>query len=305
MINLQRQVGCAAQKAQTVVHRQPLERLLREYRTPTKYKLRVRDYDPRTGDPITYDHKPRIEVIDVQARKYAFKWIGFDGLEKTATFQSGDAVDVMVSATVSSMESAKYLYSYDVKNLPSSGANLKRFVVQTFASDVKPEKGGALFPGFFSQEIPSFSQGKWLDFADARYYEQIYPGQAVTVHLTSSAPPGLVECRASAETVVEGADEDTPEDLDSLLIGFDEYPHGYTIGPVEALDNRNAGERTKYLLDKLPAFRRAGWIAEDAANQYEQYLRNGDLQSVRRRIEQDLKAQQIAREVYGIIDAMK
>jgi hypothetical protein len=88
-------------RAQTVIQRQPRERKLGDLKLSGNYQPRVRGYHPKTGTPITYDHKPRSEVVDLKARKYVLKWIGFDGQEKSATFQSSDAVDAMVIASVS------------------------------------------------------------------------------------------------------------------------------------------------------------------------------------------------------------
>jgi hypothetical protein len=298
-------IACSSMWAQTVVQRQPLERKLGEYKVSANYQPRVRGYDPKTGAPITYDHKPRVEVLDARARKYALKWIGFDGQEKSAVFQSGDAVDVMVDASVSRTPTGQYLYTYEIKNLPSSGASLKRFIVQNLAAVVTPEKDGKLMPFSMSKEIPTFSEGNWLAFADVSDEVRVDPGQVVMVHLTSPAPPGLVRCLASAETVVEGADEDTPLDLDSLLVGFNEYPHGYTIGPVESLTSLSESERAKYLFDNLPHFRKAGWITDETLGRYQQSLKNGDLKAVSKQAEQDLKADQITREVFAIIEALR
>jgi hypothetical protein len=298
-------IACSALQAQAVVQRQSLEKQQREYRTPTDYQPRVRDYDPKTGDAITYDHKPRVDVLDAKARKFAFKWIGYDGQEKTATFQSADAVNVLVSTTVSATPSGEYLYTYEVRNLPSSGAYLKRFIIQNFASDVKPERDGDLFPGLMSKEIRGFSEGNWISFADVSDDVQVDPGQVVKIHLTSSAPPGLVECRASAQTVIEGADEDIPSELEALLPGFDEYPHGNVIGPVERLKHLSTEERIQYMLDKLPQFRKSGWITDETLKRYEQLLKSNNLEEVIRQAEPDLKAEQITTEVFSIIRTMK
>ena len=263
-----------------------------------------RGYDQRTGDPITYDHKPRVEVLDDKAGRYAFKWIGFDGQEKTATFQTADAVDVTVAANVTKTPSGEYLYTYEVKNLPSSGAYLKRFMIQNYAPDVRPEKSGDLMPFTMSKEVLGFGEGNWLSFADVSDDVQVDPGRTVQIHLTSSSPPGLVQCRASAQTVVEGADEETPSDLESLMPGFDEYPHGFTIGPVEHLKGLSNEERTQYLLERLPQFRKLGWMTDEAASRYESELKNGGLGAVSGRAEADLKAEQITSEVFEIIKAL-
>jgi hypothetical protein len=127
----------------------------------------------------------------------------------------------------------------------------------------------------------------------------------VVTHLTSSAPPGIVRCLASAETVVEGADEDVPDELESLIAGFDEYPHGYTIGPVDSLKSLSVNKRVEYLLENLPLFRKAGWITEDAVGKYQELLKSGDLKGSLQQAEEDLQAEQITREVNEIFQAMK
>ena len=132
-------VACSrAQQAQTRVQRQPLEKQQREYRSPASYEWRDKGYDPMTGEGITYDHMPGVEPGDEKAGKYAFKWIGLDGKEKTVILQRGDAVDVVVSASASKTPEGQYLYSYDVRNLPSSATYLTRFIVPNFAPDPKP-----------------------------------------------------------------------------------------------------------------------------------------------------------------------
>lgn len=297
-------VACSAMSAHAVAQRRPLEKTRHEYKTPTSYQPRLRGVDPKTGDPITYDHKPRVEALDAKTGRYAFKWVGFDGQEKTATFQTADAVDVTVAATVTKTASGEYLYTYEVKNLPSSGAYLKRFMIQNYAQDVAPEKSGDLMPFTMSKDVQGFGEGQWLSFADVSDDVQVDPGQTVRIHLTSPSPPGLVQCRASAQTVVEGTDEETPSDLESLMPGFDEYPHGFTIGPVERLQGLSPDERTQYLLERLPQFRKLGWITDEAASRYEEALKTGGVGAVSGRAESDLKAEQITPEVFEIIKAI-
>lgn len=290
--------ACLSPQAQSVAQRQPMEKLQHEYKAPVNYEPRVKGHDPETGEPITYDHKPRVELLDAKARKYAFKWIGLDGEEKTAIFQRADAVDVVVGATVSQIPSGEYLYTYEVKNLPSSGANIKRFLVQNFASNVQPEKSGDFMSGKMFRE---FGDGNWISFADVSDDVQINPGEEVTTNLTSLAPPGLVECRASAETVGEGAGEEMPYDLESIVIGYNEYPYGYTIGPVESLKSLPINERVQYVLDKLPQFQKLGWITDGASKWYEQKLKSNDLGAVSEQKDEDLRAGKITSEVFGIM----
>ena len=137
-------VACSSsQHAQSKIQRQPLEKPpAYEYKTPTSYARRVRGYNSRTGEPMTYDHKPRVEVVDAKTGQYAFKWVGFDGREKTATFYRIDAVDVLVSASAAKLSPQMYQYTYEAVNLPSSGTYLKFLMVQTFSQNVKPAYGG-------------------------------------------------------------------------------------------------------------------------------------------------------------------
>ncbi|MGH9942886.1 MAG: hypothetical protein ACRD9R_11085 [Pyrinomonadaceae bacterium] len=294
------------QQAQSRVQRQPLEKQQREYKTPTNYEPHERGYDPKTGKTITYDHQPRVELVDAKAGKYAFKWIGVDGKEKTVIFQRADAIDVVVSATVSKTTEGKYHYNYEVQNLPSSGTYLSGFIVQNFVSDVKLDNKGGMFTGAMSNAIYEFREGNWIHFADASDDLQLDPGQTVKLQLTSSAPPGLVGCRAvGGELSLEGVGEDMPLALERLLPGYEEFPKGRTIGPVDSLQTLSLAEEAKYLLDNLPQFRKLGWMTDAALSRYEQRLKSGDLEAVRKRLEQNLKDEQITTEVFAIIEAMK
>ena len=294
--------GCStSQHAQTKVQRKPLAKLHLEYKTPTNYEHRERGYDPKTGKAITYDHKPRVDLIDERSGRYALKWIGYDGKEKSVVFQRGDVLDVVVSATVSRAAN-KYVYTYNIENLPTSATYLKRFIVQNFAGDVTWREGGPLIAfSSMSNAIDQFREGNWLNFADLSDSVQIDPGQTVQVQLTSTAPPGLVGCRATIETILDGAGEEMPAALENLLPGYNDFPKGYTIGPIESLKALSSADRVKYVLEKLPQFRDLGWITEDAFARYQQLLKTGDLTPVLNRLDDDLKSEQITTEVLAII----
>jgi hypothetical protein len=300
-------VGCSlSQQAQSRVQRQPMEKPSPyEYKTPKSYQPRERGYDPKTGEPVTYDHKPRVEIVDAKAGKYALKWIGFDGRDRMATFYRIDAVDVVVSASVINLSPKMYQYTYEATNLRSSGTYLKFFIVQTFSTDIKPAYAGQFVHLTMSRNIKGFEKGTWIDFSDVSDHVQIDPGQSVTIQFTSPDPPGLVECRAGAESIVDGSDEDVPADLYSLLRGYDEYLHGWTIGPTNELKYLSAAEKAKYLLQRLPQFRKVGWMTEQAFRQYDEDLKNGNLNPILSRIDEDLKTEQITSEVLAILQAMK
>jgi hypothetical protein len=295
----------SAQQAQTRVQRQPLVKEHREYKTPGNYEQRDLGYDPKTGKMITYDHKPRVELLDEKTGKYAFKWIGYDGKEKTVIFQRRDVINVVVSSSASKLPGGRYLYNYEAHNLPTSPTYLKRIIVQSFAPDAEPDRNGTFLPGVMSNAIQEFKEGNWISFTDVSDEVQIDPGQTVRVKLVSSAPPGLVQCRVTAETVMEGADEHMPSVLENMLPGYKEFPTGYTVGPVEKLKTFSSAERIQYLLEKLPQFRKLGWMTDEAVVRYEQHLKSNDLQAVLKRLEQDLQSEQITTEVFAIIEAMK
>jgi len=299
-------VACSSvQRAQTKVSRQPLEKHHREYKTPTNYEQRELGYDPKTGKLITYDHKPRVDLLDAKSGKYAFRWIGYDGKEKTMVFQRADTTDVIVNARALRTPDGNYLYIYQAENLPSSGSYLAGFAVQNFASDVKPMTPGG-YAGHMSKQIYQFRAGDWIRFGESFFGKVFNPGQSLNVELVSSAPPGVVECRVhGGQSTLEGATEEMPSALESLLPGYEEWPHGYTIGPVDNLKTFSSQERAAYLLNNLPQFRKAGWITDEAFNRYEYSLKKGDLNKVFARIEQDLKTEQITSEVFAIIQAMK
>src|SRR6266498_2709606 len=131
-------LGCSqVQQAQTKAQRVPLGKHRREYKSPVNYAPREIGYDRKTGKPISYDHKPRIEMLDQKSGRYLLKWIGYDGKEKTVVFQRGDAVDVIVNASASKT-SQGYLYSYQAANLPSSDTYLSGFILQNYAQDARP-----------------------------------------------------------------------------------------------------------------------------------------------------------------------
>lgn len=321
--------------AQSVAQRKPLEKHRRDFKSPIDYELRDRGYNPKTGKPITYDYKPRIELVDEKSGKYAFKWIGFDGKQKTVIYQRADTVDVIVSASVTRTADGFYLYTYKIENLPSSGAYLSRFIVQNFAADAKPvEVSGKtpncrdlvlldsfrnlpcetskmnledlFFIGQMSKMIEQFKEGSWINFSPLAASERYDPGHNLEVKIVSKAAPGLVKCQAvGGERTMKGAGEHMPSVLEDLLPGYEDFPKGYTIGPVGNISMLSNAERTKYLLDELPQFNKSGWITDDVMQKYVEQLKAGNLDSVLGNIQNDLKSEAITTEVFGIVHAMR
>jgi len=300
-------VACSrVQQAQTKVQRTPLEKQQREYKSPVNYAPREVGYDPKTGKPIAYDHKPRVELVDAKAGKYLFKWIGYDGKEKRVVFQRADAIEVTIAANASRTSDGRYTYSYNLQNLQSSGTYLSGFTIQNFSSDANAVMPRGGYIGRMSSVIPQFKEGNWIYFGATYFERETTPGRQITVTIGSTAPPGVVGCRVTGgQLELSGADEDMPAVLEDMLPGYDDWPWGYTIGPVDYLKTLSAAEKIKYLLDQLPVFKRAGWITDQALQQYQAQLKNGNLEAVSAEAEEDLKAEQITTEVFAIIHGLK
>ena len=315
------------------VQRVPLEKSDVVLKSPTEYDKDELE-DPQTGKVTSYDLKPRVELIDAKAGKYAFKWIGVDGKEKVVTYQRADAIDAVVSASVRRTAEGQYLYTYKVENLPSSAVHLSGFIPQNFAADTKPiEIDGkptnvadlrllkafrevppngsrrieGLFIGEMSNQIQRFKDGNWIDFAilpDDNNL-RVVPGRSLEVKLVSAAPPGLVGCSVyGGDGLGEGAGEDMPQELANVLPGYAVLPAGYTIGPVAKLSTLSASEHARHVLALLPHLRALGWMTDDALRRYEQALQRNDLESLRKRAQQDLQAEQITSEVAALVQAI-
>jgi len=323
------------QQAQNVAQRKPLEKRPREFKSPIDYDLRDRGYDPKTDKQLTYDFKPRIEQVDEKSGKYAFKWIGYDGREKTVIYQRADAIDVIVNATVSRTPEGLYLYTYKVENLQSSGTHLSRFIIQNFAADSKPIQiegktpncrdlilldsfrnahcetvkmnlEDSFFIGQMSNWIEQFKEGSWIVISPLSTTERYEPGRSLEVKIVSKAAPGVVKCQAvGGERTMQGAGEHMPFVLENLLPGYEDFPKGYTVGPTDKISSLSNTERTKYLLDELPQFNKSGWMTDNAMQKYDRLLKAGNLDSVLRRIENDLKSKAITTEVFAVVQAIK
>jgi hypothetical protein len=298
--------ACAVSQPQQKVQRRPLQKSDVVISSPTAYQQRTVGQDPKTNDPATYDPKPRVESVDAKSGKYVFKWIGYDGKEKVIEYQRADAIDAVVSASVSRTPTGEYLYTYRVSNLPSSPTYLSSFTVQNFAEDAKPIKGEGVYVGTMSNQIQVFSEGTWIRFADSYLGDAITPGKEVELRVVSSAPPGLVGCRVTAGNLtLKGAGEHMPTELEDAMPGYEEWPSGFTIGPVRRAPALSAGERSQHLLGQLAQFEKLGWMTAGARQWYEERLGSNDFKSVLKRLDEDLNSEQITSEVYNLLQAVK
>jgi hypothetical protein len=293
--------GDGQQSSPQKVQRLPLQKKGIVLQSPTHYEKWLMGSDPKTGQEIYHDPRPRVELVDAKSGKYALKWIGTDGKERTLIYQRPDAIDAIVSASVSKTPSGRYLYIYSIQNLPSSGQYLGGIAVQNFASDARPVgmRIEDVYAGPMSNN-KEMREGNWVGFGILKPI--VVPGRSIQLSLESSGPPGLVECyiRGGYQGMISAVGEPPPELMD-VLPGYEAWPHGYTIGPVENLKALSSGKRAEYIRQRLAQFKKLGWMTADVVPWYEQALKGGDLEKIYHRAEQDLKAGKITTEVMGMI----
>jgi hypothetical protein len=279
--------------------RVPLEKVATTLKSPTRYERRIIGQDPRTGQPRYYDPKPRVIVLDAKAQKYGLRWIGYDGKEKTLTYQRPDAVDVVVSASVSRVAGGMYLYVYDIVNLPSSMEYISTFAVQNYSASVTPMKSSQLYVGGITKNGREFKAGNWIGFSVLS--GDVTPGKHFEVKLWSYSPPGLVECRVAGVLGMKGVGEEPPQELENVLPGYEIWPHGYTLGPMDQLRSFSTRERADYIRGSLSQIRKLGWATPATIGWYEQTLDTRNVNEVIRRAGEDFQQGVITSELHDMI----
>lgn len=269
-------------------------------KTPTKYEMR------QTEDG-EYDPKPRVVEVDKKAGKYELRWIGYDGKEKIIEYQRSDSLDALVEASVK-LSDTRSIYRYKIVNLPSSPSFVSEFIVQTFSSDIERERissGDDTYVGHMASFIPQFTEGVWRRFAPLGEANMIVPGTNREFEIVSKAQPGLVRCYAgAAEPTLKGVGEHMPSELENAMPGFDELASCVTVGPDERLAKLSIPEKAKYLIDNLPKFVEAGWMAGNTPEIYKKILANDDLAEALKQARSDLDKEYITSEVFHIIEGL-
>lgn len=302
------QIACAtaAQKSAESHRQQKPQRALFKrssvvLETPKEYAMR------ETEEGKEYDPKPRLVTIDEKAGRYELRWIGYDGKEKVVKYQRWDTLDSVVEASAEK-RSNFYVYRYVLRNLTSSPNPIREFLVQTFSSDIGNERvpgNDDIYIGHMSTHIPHFSDGVWRHWAFLTATSQVPPGESREVQIVSKSQPGVVGCYASAaEATLKGAGEEMPQELEMVIPGFDGLASCITIGPDERLARMSKDEKVKYLLDNLPKFVEAGWMAGDTPKIYESILKRGDLSGAFEQARKDLEKEYITSEVFAVIDGL-
>jgi hypothetical protein len=296
------QLAGAWQSSPQTMQRLPLQKKEIILKSPTNYAQRFLGVDPKTGKEIYYDPKLEVVLLDAKSGAYGLRWIGYDRKQKTIVYYRPDAFDATISASVKRHSSGQYLYIYTVHVLPTSGQNVRGFVVQNFAADARPLRIADVYVGRMSQNN-EMKEGNWLDFAVLGAQPGIAPGHRFEHQLLSSAPPGVVECHAVGITGMKGVGEEPPQELENVLPGYEAWPSGYTIGPIDQLKTFSVNKRAKYLRSKLVLFQQLGWIAAELAPWYEQNLQANQLGQVFKRAIEDFKAGKITSELLALIQS--
>jgi hypothetical protein len=285
-------------------NRLPLQKKHIVLQAPKNYAQRFLGMDRDTGKETYYDPRPEVVLLDEKRGKYAFKWIGYDGKEKTVIYQRPDAINAVVSARLETTGSGNSTYTYTIENLQSSGEELTSYFVQNFASGVRTAKAADVYVGSVSRNDKEFKDGQWIGYGILN--SSVVPGRSMEFRLESSALPGLVECRvAGGPRGMKGVGEDMPQELENMLPGYEAWPSGFTIGPIDNLKTLSPAERANYLLRLLPKFKELGWITAGVLRWYEQNLNRTDPVVLYDRADQDLKAGNITTEVFAMIHAIK
>lgn len=268
---------------------------------PKTYQRRILSYDERTREPVSYDPRPRVVLLDARSGKYALKWIGYDRKEKIVIYQRPDRIDAVVRASAARTPAGGFLYTYGIDNLPSSGQRLSDFVVQAFSADVRPLKKPAGYVGQMSKNR-AMSEGNWIFYGSSYFGPTIGPGKAAEASLVSTAQPGLVECRVTGGVFgMKGAGEHMPQELENILPGYEIWPRCFTLGPHDWLKTASTNDKISYIKKLVPRMRELGWMTASRSRWYEQTLDDKNLRVILQQVEDDFTKGEITSEVRDLI----
>ncbi len=250
------------------------------------------------------------KVIEVDKRigKYEFRWIGLDGKEKILPYQRADSIEAIVSAEVKKDKDGTFTYNYDLKVLDSSPIYFRNFIVQTYgtvSADSQLKKEKFLFLRMYPTYL--FKEGVWWTWGFVgNEQDRIHAGNSIKFYLYSDSPPGVASCKAGGGEygITTKIAEEPPSELEEEIPVNTDLAEGYTLGPDARLKNFSPPEKIKYLLDSLPKFKEAGWMAEGTAKNYEQILKRNDLKGTFEKAKKDFADEFISNEVFQIIEGL-
>ena len=105
--------------------------------------------------------------------------------------------------------------------------------------------------------------------------------------------------------MLRGVGEEMPTELANVIPGYDEFLHGYTIGPIEKLKNSSPKDYAQYIRERLTLFQKIGWLTPAARRWYEDKLGGDDSDRILKQSEQDLKTEQITTEVFAMLQNLR
>ena len=91
----------------------------------------------------------------------------------------------------------------------------------------------------------------------------------------------------------------------NVFPGYEAWPSGYTIGPIDKLKSMSPKKRANYIRKKLRQLHQLGWMIAEVAPWYDQNLTADNLEQVVGRATEDLKAGRITSEVDAMIQSMQ
>ena len=293
------QIACRLPIEHQKAVRRPFQKSSVQIKPPTFYLNR----ETAKG---AFDPRPKIVLTDEKAGKYEFRWKGYDGKEKIVEYQRADALDALVQARVEKDSEGQFVYRYAIQNLLTSPTYLSSFTVQTLTDDVEVAKADDVYIGQMSNFLRDFKEGVWWHYGVlGETSPKVAPGTGREFSLTSSAPPGIVECRATAGNLtLKGVGEHMPAELEAAMPGYEEWARTYTIGPVMSLTRLSDQGKIDYLLKNLPKFKAAGWMTAETAETYESLLKEKNLAALSAQSKKDLADESITDEVFYIIEAL-
>ena len=245
----------------------------------------------------------RIRVVNEADGIYALEWKGNDGDDKSIIYHRPDKVRATIAASLRVGTDKKYRFQYTIQNSEDSGQYLSGFIVQTRSQSVVPVVQNNAYVGKMGAHITEFSVGTWYAFGNNIFLEDIVPGATTVVEIESDSPAAIMQCKIYGGPMkMIGVGEDLPLELANLLLGYEKWPSGFTIGPSNDTLLSTYQGRATYLLSELDRVVDLGWMKRHLRADYKSLLsRPEDEESVEERVGKDLKAGRITSEVAAIL----
>lgn len=100
---------------------------------------------------------------------------------------------------------------------------------------------------------------------------------------------------------MKGVGEHMPQELENVLPGYADWPHGYIIGPHDWLKTASNNDKISYVKKLVPRMRELGWLTPSKSRWYEQNLGHKNLGVILQHVEDDFRNGEITSEVRDLI----